>query len=128
MTKKRNTRQRELGALRAEAREYLAKRGHKAGHIHSMAGYASALEQELGHSGDIDVLTREYIDKIRESVCRRHLGLLVDRPLTLSSRWIANTQRAERDQPKLWTPDGIGNGEEFNYRGNYGKDEVDYGN
>ena len=102
--------QRDHRLARSAARERLLKAGHK-GALNKVESLLYAIEVELG--AERNCSPEEWISKYLRLTTNpaareaREFRALQPRP-----QWDINVERARKAQPRLWTPDGIGNGAE----------------
>lgn len=105
--------------LRVKARLMLEKAGHQPRPLATMKGLCYAIEVELGSDRDCSI--DEWVGRYLRHAARSTggTGEIVPprtpykfKPLTTSPQMLANLERARQAQPRLWTPDGVGNGNE----------------
>lgn len=106
---------RDYRSARNYAREKLIAAGYKPGQVRTAEGIAKALEQILGRQRDcsIDEFVREYLSKFQLHRPAREPRKWKD--YVPSAQWEINVARAKQAQPKLWTPNNIGNGSELHH-------------
>ena len=102
--------QRDHRLARSAARERLVKAGHK-GALNKVESLLYAIEVELG--AERNCSPEEWIGKyLRLTASPAVRETREFRPLQPRPQWDINAERASRAQPKLWTPNAVGNGSE----------------
>lgn len=127
MTRMRIKLKQTIAALetRRLARARLGQMGYSESSIRGSEALIAAIEAESGRAAGDDPqgLLDEWVGVTPAPVKERYVGQTVpprDRNLMKgeykpSATYLDNVERARRAQPRLWTPDGVGNGAERHY-------------
>ena len=103
--------QRDHRLARAAARERLVKAGHKGALLNKVESLLYAIEVELG--AERNCSPEEWVSKyLRLTANTTTRATHEFRPLQPRAQWDINAERARKAQPRLWTPNSIGNGAE----------------